>query len=91
MGISEDDNPQKVRNLVRDQVVPTLRNTNTGTWERDAVDPATIVPILQQVLRILQNPQIAHAGVHARARLKHLWLYLDETADPPEGDDEDDA
>jgi hypothetical protein len=53
-----------------------LQNTNTGTWESQAVPPAQAAAQLSQVLQALANPQNV-ANVDPQTALNHLWVYID--------------
>jgi len=69
------------RSRLRNQVAALfaamgLQNTNTGTWESQAVPLAQAAAQLAQVLQVLANPQ-AVSGVDPQAALNHLWVYID--------------
>jgi hypothetical protein len=53
-----------------------LHNTNTGTWESDAVPLAQAAAQMSQVFQVLADPQTV-PGVDPQAALNHLWVYVD--------------
>ncbi len=79
IGYSDDGNGSKLRNHVGGLLTSAgFTNTLTGTWEIAAVNEAAAVTLLNQMMTVLGNPSSHVASLLPNARLKHLWLYLDE-------------
>jgi len=71
------DHGSRLRNHVANLFAAMgLQNTNTGTWESQAVPIAQASAQLAQVLQAVAKPQ-ALAGVDQQALLNHLWVYID--------------
>ncbi len=57
-----------------------LRNTATGTFESDAVDPIEAAVQLSNVMQAVADPQ-QFPDVDPEVVLNHLWVYIDRVDD----------
>jgi hypothetical protein len=63
-----------------------LKNTATGIFESESIDPIQAANNLSQVLQALANPR-QFSDVDELAALKHLWVYIDRVDDKGDRDD----